>query len=46
MYRGKIIATVNADEVSKETLGLLMAGIVPEKLEPVSKSGKVVETTF
>jgi simple sugar transport system ATP-binding protein len=45
MFRGKIIAIVNADEVTKETLGLLMAGIVPEKLEK-AKAGKVVETTF
>jgi simple sugar transport system ATP-binding protein len=44
MFRGKIIATVNADDISKETLGLLMAGIVPDKIE--KKSSKVVETTF
>jgi simple sugar transport system ATP-binding protein len=46
MYRGKIIAIVIADEVTKETLGLLMAGIVPEKIEKVTKKDKVVETTF
>lgn len=46
MFRGKILAIVNADEISKETLGLLMAGIVPEKLEKESTAGKVVETTF
>lgn len=46
MFRGKIIAIVNADDVSKETLGLLMAGIVPEKIEKETKAGKVVETTF
>jgi hypothetical protein len=46
MYRGKIIATVNAADVSKETLGLLMAGIVPEKIERETKGGHVVETTF
>ncbi len=45
MYRGKIIAVVNAEDVSKETLGLLMAGIVPEKIEK-PKGEKVVETTF
>jgi hypothetical protein len=39
-------ATVNADDVTKETLGLLMAGIVPEKIETVKKGEKVVETTF
>lgn len=46
MYRGKIIAVVNADDVTKETLGLLMAGIVPEKIEKKAKGEKVVETTF
>jgi simple sugar transport system ATP-binding protein len=46
MYRGKIIAIVNASEVSKETLGLLMAGIVPEKIEKETQEGRVVETTF
>ncbi|MCE5208945.1 MAG: ABC transporter ATP-binding protein [Chloroflexi bacterium] len=44
MYRGKILAIVSADQVSKETLGLLMAGIVPEKFEtPVEK---IVEVTL
>ena len=45
MYRGKIIAVVEAGEVSKETLGLLMAGIVPEKIEK-TQGERVVETTF
>jgi simple sugar transport system ATP-binding protein len=44
MYRGKIIAVVSADEVSKETLGLLMAGIIPEKIATAGK--KVVEVTL
>lgn len=30
MYRGKILATVNANEVTKEQLGLLMAGVMLE----------------
>jgi simple sugar transport system ATP-binding protein len=46
MYRGKIIAVVNADDVTKETLGLLMAGVIPEKLEKTADQKKVVETTF
>ena len=46
MFRGEIIATVNANEVTKKTLGLLMAGIIPEKIESVSEGEKVVETTF
>jgi len=29
MFRGKILTTVNAKEVSKEELGLLMAGVIP-----------------
>ena len=45
MYRGKVIAVVSAENVSKETLGLLMAGVVPEKLETTGKKN-VVETTF
>jgi simple sugar transport system ATP-binding protein len=31
MYRGKILAVVNARDVSKEYVGLLMAGIQPEQ---------------
>lgn len=46
MFRGEIIATVNANEVTKKTLGLLMAGIIPEKMESISEGEKVVETTF
>ncbi len=45
MYRGKIIAVIEAGDVSKETLGLLMAGIVPEKIEK-PQGERVVETTF
>ena len=45
MYRGKIIAIVEAGDVSKETLGLLMAGIVPEQIEK-PQGERVVETTF
>lgn len=45
MFRGKIIAIVESEEVTKEHIGLLMAGIVPE--EPIKSDGKrVVETTF
>ena len=33
MYRGRIVATVNADRVTKEQIGLLMAGVVPEGME-------------
>jgi simple sugar transport system ATP-binding protein len=33
MYRGRIVATVAADRVTKEQVGLLMAGVVPEGIE-------------
>lgn len=33
MYRGKIIATVSAEEATKEGIGLLMAGIVSEEAD-------------
>jgi hypothetical protein len=36
MYRGQIIAVVNAADVTKEQVGLLMAGVPLE--EAVSKS--------
>lgn len=37
MFKGKIIGTVNADETSKEALGLLMAGVKSEpKILPAS----------
>jgi simple sugar transport system ATP-binding protein len=39
MYRGKIVAVLNADEVSKEYVGLLMAGV------PVEQAGKPTRTT-
>jgi ABC-type uncharacterized transport system ATPase subunit len=31
MYRGKIVAVLNAEEATKEHVGLLMAGVSPEK---------------
>lgn len=46
MYRGKVIAVVNAKDVTKETLGLLMAGVIPEKIERAAGEEQVVETTF
>jgi simple sugar transport system ATP-binding protein len=33
MYRGHIVATVDAARVTKEQVGLLMAGVIPEGLE-------------
>jgi ABC-type uncharacterized transport system ATPase subunit len=37
MYRGKIVAIVPSEEATKEQIGLLMAGIEPEKAKPRSK---------
>jgi simple sugar transport system ATP-binding protein len=31
MYHGQIIATLDADQASREELGLLMAGVVEEE---------------
>ena len=42
MYRGKIMATVACDEVSREELGLLMAGVIPDswaESEPAVHAG-------
>jgi len=45
MFRGKIIAVVAADQVTKEEVGLLMAGIMPENLG--QRTGpRQVETTL
>ena len=46
MFRGKVIAIVSADEATKEHLGLLMAGIIPEEIGKKPKGEKLVETTF
>jgi len=45
MYRGKIIAIVDAGSVTKETLGLLMAGIIPEKIEK-HRQKKLLKSLF
>lgn len=43
MYRGEIVAIVPSEEATKEQIGLLMAGIEPEKAKPKKKNKK--ETT-
>lgn len=45
MYRGHLVATVEADRVTKEQVGLMMAGIVPEGLEAQAKV-RTVEATL
>lgn len=45
MYRGKIFAIVQSNQVTKEQIGLMMAGIMPEE-ELLADKKHVVETTF
>jgi simple sugar transport system ATP-binding protein len=42
MYRGKILTTINTSEVTKEELGLMMAGVMPG----ISKKKKAAEQTI
>ncbi len=47
MYRGKILDILDADSVSKELLGLLMAGVMPsekEKKQARTKKQDIVVT--
>jgi simple sugar transport system ATP-binding protein len=47
MYRGRIVAIVDADAATKEYLGLLMAGVDPSTLPPPEKrEGQRVEVVF
>jgi len=41
MYRGKIVATVPAEQATKEYIGLLMAGVNPEQAKPTTTVKKV-----
>jgi general nucleoside transport system ATP-binding protein len=45
MYRGEIIAIVQSNQITKEQVGLLMAGVIPDEGFQVSEK-RVVETTF
>lgn len=44
MYRGKILTILDAKEVTKEEVGLWMAGITPDKSSANKKSKKVEST--
>ncbi|HET7089592.1 MAG TPA: ABC transporter ATP-binding protein [Anaerolineae bacterium] len=47
MYRGRIVAIVDADAATKEYLGLLMAGVDPATLSPPQKrETRKVEVVF
>lgn len=41
MYRGEIVSILDAEEASKEQVGLLMAGVDPDQLEEADKSEAV-----
>jgi ABC-type uncharacterized transport system ATPase subunit len=45
MFRGKIVAVVPSENATKEYIGLLMAGVSPDTLEPPTRTKKV-EITF
>ncbi len=45
MYRGQVLAVVPNKGISKEYIGLLMAGVIPETPVPTGES-TVVEATF
>jgi ABC-type uncharacterized transport system ATPase subunit len=44
MYRGKIVAVVPAERATKEYIGLLMAGVSPEQVEPPKEVRKATVT--
>jgi simple sugar transport system ATP-binding protein len=44
MYRGRIVGLLDADEASKEEVGLLMAGVTPEPGAKPRKKRKVEVT--
>ena len=45
MYRGRVVAIVEAAHATKEYLGLLMAGVSPDQIAPPEK-GEVAEAVF
>jgi simple sugar transport system ATP-binding protein len=45
MYRGRVVAIVEAAQATKEYLGLLMAGVSPDQIAPPEK-GEEVEAVF
>jgi simple sugar transport system ATP-binding protein len=45
MYRGEIVAIVSREDVTKEQVGLLMAGILPDELDTKEKQTKSVPSS-
>jgi hypothetical protein len=39
MYAGKVIDTLNIEDATRESVGLLMAGVKREKTEKVATNG-------
>ena len=48
MYRGKVVAIVEAAQATKEYLGLLMAGVSPDQIAPPAAGARAdeVEAVF
>jgi len=46
MYRGRFVAVLDATQVSKEYIGLLMAGVTPEQAGTPTAPRKTVEVTL
>ena len=46
MYRGKIVQIVDADEVTKEHVGLLMAGVEPDEIEDPQEAAEEMDVTL
>lgn len=42
MYRGQIVAVVPAEQATKESIGLLMAGVIPEQASQLPQSASTV----
>lgn len=42
IYRGKIIAVIDAQDAVREEIGMLMAGVVPERLRSISKASSSI----
>lgn len=46
MYRGKMVAVIQAAEATKEYIGLLMAGVDPDSIEKPKEVQRKAEVTF
>jgi ABC-type sugar transport system ATPase subunit len=46
MYRGKLVAIVPGDKATKEYVGLLMAGVDPDKVEAPKEVSRKADVTL